>query len=79
MFVLQLFDWYSSAIAVIVICMVEIIMVAWIYGIKNFLMDIEFMLGKRPSLYWRILWQVVTPLVLVVSSFLLAYPTFAFL
>ncbi|XP_016944259.2 sodium- and chloride-dependent glycine transporter 1 isoform X1 [Drosophila suzukii] len=65
MFVLQLFDWYSSAIAVIVICMVEIIMVAWIYGIKNFLMDIEFMLGKRPSLYWRILWQVVTPLVLV--------------
>ncbi|KRJ97333.1 sodium- and chloride-dependent glycine transporter 2 isoform X2 [Drosophila yakuba] len=65
MFILQLFDWYSSAIAVIVICLVEIIMVAWIYGIKNFMLDVEFMLGKRPSLYWRILWQVVTPVILI--------------
>ncbi|XP_016998137.2 sodium- and chloride-dependent glycine transporter 1 isoform X1 [Drosophila takahashii] len=65
MYILQLFDWYSSAIAVIVICMVEITMVAYIYGIKNFMLDIEFMLGKRPSLYWRIVWQIVTPLVLI--------------
>ncbi|XP_044315847.1 sodium- and chloride-dependent glycine transporter 1 isoform X2 [Drosophila rhopaloa] len=65
MYVLQLFDWYSSAIAVIVICLVEIIMVAWIYGIKNFMLDIEFMLGERPSLYWRISWQIVTPIVLI--------------
>ncbi|KAH8413102.1 hypothetical protein KR009_007938 [Drosophila setifemur] len=65
MFIVQLFDWYSSAIAVIVICLVEIIMVSWIYGIKNFMLDVEFMRGKRPSWYWRILWQWVTPLVLV--------------
>ncbi|XP_017115970.1 sodium- and chloride-dependent glycine transporter 1 [Drosophila elegans] len=65
MYILQLFDWYSSAIAVIVICLVEIIMVAWIYGIKNFMLDTEFMLGKRPSLYWRISWQIITPLVLI--------------
>ncbi|XP_033159892.1 sodium- and chloride-dependent glycine transporter 1 [Drosophila mauritiana] len=65
MFILQLFDWYSSAIAVIVICLVEIIMVAWIYGIKNFMLDVEFMLGKRPSLYWRIVWQVVTPVIII--------------
>ncbi|XP_068143613.1 sodium- and chloride-dependent glycine transporter 1 [Drosophila tropicalis] len=65
MFVLQLFDWYSSAIAVIVICMVEIIMVSYIYGIKNFLFDVEFMIGKRPSWFWRISWQFLTPIILV--------------
>ncbi|EDV59240.1 sodium- and chloride-dependent glycine transporter 1 [Drosophila erecta] len=65
MYILQLFDWYSSSIAVIVICLVEIIMVAWIYGIKNFMLDVEFMLGKRPSLYWRILWQIVTPVIII--------------
>ncbi|KAH8317647.1 hypothetical protein KR074_003228 [Drosophila pseudoananassae] len=65
MFILQLFDWYSSSIAVIFICMVEIIMVSWIYGTKNFMMDVEFMLKKRPSLYWHILWQWVTPVMII--------------
>ncbi|XP_017086424.1 sodium- and chloride-dependent glycine transporter 1 isoform X1 [Drosophila eugracilis] len=65
MYILQLLDWYSSAIAVIVICLVEIIMVSYIYGIKNFLLDVEFMLGKRPSLMWKISWQIVTPIILV--------------
>lgn len=65
MFILQLLDWYSSAIAVICICLVEIIMVSWIYGTKNFMMDVEFMLGKRPSLYWQILWQWITPFVII--------------
>lgn len=67
MFILQLLDWYSSAIAVICICLVEIIMVSWIYGTKNFMMDVEFMMGKRPSLYWQILWQWITPVVIIVS------------
>ncbi|KAH8333629.1 hypothetical protein KR059_001591 [Drosophila kikkawai] len=65
MFILQLFDWYSSSLSVCVICMVEIFMVSWVYGIKNFMLDVEFMLGKRPSLYWKILWQWVTPLILI--------------
>ncbi|KAH8249666.1 hypothetical protein KR032_011272 [Drosophila birchii] len=65
MFILQLFDWYSSSLSVCAICLVEVIMVSWVYGIKNFLLDIEFMLGKRPGLYWKILWQWVTPLVLI--------------
>ncbi|KAH8355836.1 hypothetical protein KR200_010722 [Drosophila serrata] len=65
MFIVQLFDWYSSPLSVCAICFVEIIMVSWVYGVKNFMLDVEFMLGKRPGLYWRILWQWVTPMVLV--------------
>ncbi|XP_033150214.1 sodium- and chloride-dependent glycine transporter 2 [Drosophila busckii] len=65
MYILQLLDWYSSALAVIVICMVETVMVSYIYGINNFMDDIEFMLGKRPSWYWKISWMYITPIVLI--------------
>ncbi|XP_034668147.1 sodium- and chloride-dependent glycine transporter 2 [Drosophila subobscura] len=69
MYILQLFDWYSSAISVIAICLVEIIMVSFIYGIDNFMLDVEFMMGKRPSLLWKILWKWVTPVVLIFIFF----------
>ncbi|EDW65047.1 sodium- and chloride-dependent glycine transporter 1 [Drosophila virilis] len=65
MYILQLFDWYSSAISIIVICLVEVIMVAYIYGINNFMSDIEFMLGQRPSLFWKISWKYISPVVLI--------------
>lgn len=68
MFILQLLDWYSSAIAVIVICLVEIIMVAYIYGIEMFRTDVEFMLGQRPSIFWKITWKFITPLVMLVRE-----------
>lgn len=65
---MQLLDWYSSAIAVIVICLVEIIMVAYIYGIDMFMTDVEFMLGQRPSVFWKITWKFVTPVVMLVRE-----------
>lgn len=68
MFILQLFDWYSSAIAVIVVCLVEIIMVAFIYGIDMFMDDVEFMMNRRPSLFWKISWKYITPVVMVVRE-----------
>ncbi|KAL7741144.1 hypothetical protein ACLKA6_018170 [Drosophila palustris] len=69
MFILQLFDWYSSAIAIIVVCLVEIIMVAYIYGIDSFMTDVEFMLGRRPSLFWKISWKYIAPIVLIFVLF----------
>lgn len=66
MYILQLFDWYSSALSIIVICLVEIFMIMYIYGMDNFLTDVEFMLGKRPNLFWKISWKFITPLVLIV-------------
>lgn len=34
-------------------------------GLENFLDDLEFMLDKKPSVYWRICWFIVTPLILI--------------
>lgn len=68
MFILQLFDWYSSAIAVIVVCLVEIIMVSYVYGIDQFMDDVEFMMNRRPSLFWKISWKYITPVVIIVRE-----------
>ncbi|XP_032591879.1 sodium- and chloride-dependent glycine transporter 1 isoform X2 [Drosophila grimshawi] len=69
MYILQLFDWYSSAIAIIVICLIETIMVSYIYGIDNFMSDVEFMLYERPAIYWKIAWKYISPVVLTFILF----------
>ncbi|XP_049302685.1 sodium- and chloride-dependent glycine transporter 1 isoform X1 [Bactrocera dorsalis] len=64
-FILQLFDWYSASISVILICISEVVMVAWIYGVDNFIADIYFMIGKRPGIVWKYCWTYVTPVILI--------------
>lgn len=34
-------------------------------GFENFLEDLEFMLDRKASVYWRICWFVITPLILI--------------
>ena len=67
MYIFQLLDWYSVSIPVLVICIFEIIMVAWIYGIDNFFDDINFMIGQKLEKIWYYCWKYITPLILVVS------------
>ncbi|CAG0881788.1 unnamed protein product [Darwinula stevensoni] len=75
MYVLQLLDWYAGTIPIILVCFIEVAMVAWIYGkslvpwilggARRFTRDLEFMLGSR---IWKIIpffWSVLTPLALV--------------
>ncbi|XP_017492044.1 PREDICTED: sodium- and chloride-dependent glycine transporter 1-like isoform X1 [Rhagoletis zephyria] len=66
MFILQLFDWYSASVSVILICVLEVVMVAWIYGVDNFIDDIYFMIGKRPGIVWKFCWMYLTPIILIV-------------
>ncbi|KAM7352563.1 neurotransmitter transporter-like [Cochliomyia hominivorax] len=65
MFILQLLDWYSASVSVILICIFEIVMVGWIYGVDNFINDIYFMIGKKPERIWHYCWKYITPLILV--------------
>ncbi|VEN52499.1 unnamed protein product [Callosobruchus maculatus] len=61
---LQLFDWYAASISVVLICLSEVIIVGWTYGIKRFIRDIEFMSGEKLSWYWTLSWKIITPLFL---------------
>uniref|UniRef100_A0A1Y1MTC4 Transporter n=1 Tax=Photinus pyralis TaxID=7054 RepID=A0A1Y1MTC4_PHOPY len=64
MYLLQLFDWYAASISVILICLVEVLIVAYTYGSVNFIRDIEFMLQKKVNWWWKWCWKFITPAIL---------------
>ncbi|CAK9801909.1 Sodium-dependent nutrient amino acid transporter 1 [Anthophora plagiata] len=68
-FLLTLVDYYGTSFVVFVLAFFEITAVTWLYGIENLLDDVEFMLNRKPSSYWRICWFLVTPLILLVIFF----------
>ncbi|XP_043280535.1 sodium-dependent nutrient amino acid transporter 1-like isoform X2 [Venturia canescens] len=64
-FVLGLVDFYAGSFIVFVLAIMEISGIFWVYGLENFLDDVEFMLQRRPTAYWRICWGLITPILLV--------------
>ncbi|XP_044016724.1 sodium-dependent nutrient amino acid transporter 1-like isoform X2 [Aphidius gifuensis] len=62
----SLVDYYGGTLVAIVVGVLEIISIFWIYGLWNVLNDFEFMLGKRPGIYWRVCWLIVTPTLMIV-------------
>ncbi|XP_029037394.2 sodium-dependent nutrient amino acid transporter 1-like [Osmia bicornis bicornis] len=68
-FLLTLVDYYDTSFVVFVLASFEMTAVTWVYGIENLLDDIEFMLNRKMSCYWRICWFIVTPLILICIFF----------
>ncbi|XP_066597410.1 sodium-dependent nutrient amino acid transporter 1-like [Prorops nasuta] len=65
-FILTLVDYYAASFIVFVLATLEATGVFWIYGLENFLDDVEYMLNRRPSMYWRLCWGFMTPVLLAV-------------
>jgi len=63
-FVLDIMDTYGASISVMVIAIFEMITVMWIYGVKNFCEDMKVMLGFTPSMYFKVCWSFICPLLL---------------
>ncbi|KAF3425479.1 hypothetical protein E2986_01163, partial [Frieseomelitta varia] len=63
-FMLELVDFYAGSFVVFILATLEITGIFWVYGLENFLDDVEYMLKKRPSAYWRVCWAIVVPLLL---------------
>ncbi|KAK2851316.1 hypothetical protein Q5P01_007592 [Channa striata] len=64
-----MFDDYSAGLPLIVVVILENVSVAWIYGTKRFMQDLEDMLGFRPYAFYYYMWRYVSPAVLVVLIF----------
>ncbi|XP_005946388.1 sodium- and chloride-dependent transporter XTRP3A isoform X1 [Haplochromis burtoni] len=60
-----IFNDYAATFSLLFIVLIEVIAVSYIYGIKRFEKDIEDMLGHRPNWYWKIMWAVTSPLLLI--------------
>lgn len=63
-FILNLLDFYGATFVALVLAIFELVAIGWIYGVKRLCRDVEFMLGIKTSLYYRICWAVVTPLMM---------------
>lgn len=70
-----LVDYYGGTFVAIIVGVLEMVTVFWIYGLSNFLNDIQFMLGPRPSFYWRLCWLLITPLLMII---ILVYTCFTY-
>ncbi|XP_033336012.2 sodium-dependent nutrient amino acid transporter 1 isoform X1 [Megalopta genalis] len=60
--ILNLVDYFGGTFIIVFLASFELIAISWIYGIDNFLDDVEFMTGRRPPFYWRLTWGFITPL-----------------
>lgn len=47
----------------------QVIAVAWVYGLKNICRDLEFMLKIRINWYWKICWGFICPVSLTFLFF----------
>lgn len=39
----------------------------WIYGLENFVRDLEFMISGRIGWWWKVSWKIITPVILTVK------------
>ncbi|XP_072304525.1 inactive sodium-dependent neutral amino acid transporter B(0)AT3 [Eucyclogobius newberryi] len=68
---LEVFNAYVGSVPLLIIALFEIIGVIYVRGIKRFSDDILFMTGKRPNIFWKVCWMVISPVMLF--SVLIAY------
>ncbi|XP_041104324.1 sodium- and chloride-dependent transporter XTRP3-like [Polyodon spathula] len=64
-----IFNDYAATFSLLFIVLIEIITVCYVYGLKKFEKDIEVMIGHRPHWYWKIVWSVISP-VLIIGLFI---------
>ncbi len=57
-------DFFGASFVVICLAIAEILSFGWIYGVNRLCKDIEFMLGIKTGLYWRICWGLISPLIM---------------
>ncbi|XP_029976900.1 sodium-dependent neutral amino acid transporter B(0)AT3-like [Salarias fasciatus] len=67
----EVFNGYVGSVPLLIIAFFEITGVIYGRGMKTFSDDIYHMTGRRPNIYWKACWMVISPLLLLVV--LIAY------
>ncbi|XP_056283443.1 sodium-dependent neutral amino acid transporter B(0)AT3-like isoform X1 [Pseudoliparis swirei] len=67
----EIFNANVGSVPLLIVAFFEIVAVIYVYGMKKFSEDIVFMTGKKPNMFWKACWMVISPLMLLVV--LIAY------
>ncbi|XP_069032062.1 inactive sodium-dependent neutral amino acid transporter B(0)AT3 [Embiotoca jacksoni] len=68
---LEIFNNYVGSVPLLIIAFFELVGVIYVRGMKTFSEDIYFMTGRRPNIFWKVCWMVISPLLLL--GVLIAY------
>lgn len=63
---LNLVDHFGGTFLIFALAILQLTGIIWVYGLENFCWDVEFMLKRRVSRFWRISWFIVTPVLMIV-------------
>lgn len=67
---LNLVDHFGGTLLIFALAMFEMAALFWVYGIENFCWDLEYMTGRKASIYWRVCWALISP---VFMTFIFIY------
>ena len=66
-----LMDWYSGSWSLLALALLEVIIVAWVFGAERMLdlmqNSMEIRIAAPLRIYWRLTWRFVSPLCIIVS------------
>ncbi|KAM6900053.1 inactive sodium-dependent neutral amino acid transporter B(0)AT3 [Xenentodon cancila] len=62
----EVFNSYVGSVPLLIVAFFEITGVIYVHGMKNFSEDIYFMTGRRPNIFWKVCWMVISPVMLLV-------------
>uniref|UniRef100_A0A3B5B1T6 Transporter n=1 Tax=Stegastes partitus TaxID=144197 RepID=A0A3B5B1T6_9TELE len=62
----EVFNSYVGSVPLLIIALFEIIGVIYVRGMKTFSDDIYYMTGRRPNIFWKACWMVISPVMLLV-------------
>ncbi|XP_008330323.3 sodium-dependent neutral amino acid transporter B(0)AT1-like isoform X1 [Cynoglossus semilaevis] len=60
------FDSFAGSVPLLTVGLFEMIAVVYIYGVDRLNADIKFMVGYKPSIFWQVMWRVVSPLIVFI-------------
>ncbi|CAL8128749.1 unnamed protein product [Orchesella dallaii] len=77
-FMLDLVDHYGVGLIIYVMAMLECFAISYVYGLSNWCNDIEFMLGRKVGIYWKVCWAFIVPVGLLANLlyYLITEPEF---
>lgn len=59
--IIGVMDLFGGQLVIFFLALVELIGIVWIYGIENICWDVEFMLKRKVSVFWKFSWFIVMP------------------
>ncbi|KAK2714104.1 sodium-dependent nutrient amino acid transporter 1-like isoform X2 [Artemia franciscana] len=64
-YILDLVDYFGGGFIIFIMAILETFAISWIYGYKNLIRDIHFMIGTKLSFYWVVEWGFFIPVTLL--------------